>query len=140
MVVGVTPTKRDEEADKLANNIRKLSYEQIGALVKLLKAISGSDSAASKRDDVIGEVVGATIEGTAEAAVLPIDEKLNQDELDELSSQLALAVQRLVLSVKTKRDDADFVEDILGLVDDNTTLLDIPIPVSIIDTLTELVE
>ncbi|KFY07847.1 hypothetical protein V492_06770 [Pseudogymnoascus sp. VKM F-4246] len=129
VVADVTPTKRDEEADKLANSIRKLSYEQIGAVVKLLKAISGSDSAASKRDNVIGEVVGAITDGTAEAVAPLIDEALNQDELDEFSSQLALAVQRLVLDGKAKRDDANVVGDILSTTrKQNTISAGVPIP------------
>ncbi|OBT80633.1 hypothetical protein VF21_00529 [Pseudogymnoascus sp. 05NY08] len=48
-VAGVATTKRDADADALANSIRKLSYEQIGALVNLLKVIGGRDTATSKR-------------------------------------------------------------------------------------------
>jgi uncharacterized protein YjbJ (UPF0337 family) len=42
---GIGQEKRDEDADVLANSIRKLTYEQIGALAKLLKVIGGRDSA-----------------------------------------------------------------------------------------------
>ncbi|KFY42646.1 hypothetical protein V494_02315 [Pseudogymnoascus sp. VKM F-4513 (FW-928)] len=74
VVAGVTPTKRVEGADKLVDDIRNLSDEE---LFKLLNAINGSDGAASKRDNVIGDVVGAITDETADAAALPIDEKLN---------------------------------------------------------------
>jgi hypothetical protein len=44
-VAGIAPTKRDADADALANSIRKLSFQQIGALVNLLKVIGGRDTA-----------------------------------------------------------------------------------------------
>ncbi|OBT90730.1 hypothetical protein VE02_00612 [Pseudogymnoascus sp. 03VT05] len=50
-VAGVATAKRDADAVALANSIRKLSYEQIGALVNLLKVIGGRDTATSKRSE-----------------------------------------------------------------------------------------
>lgn len=61
---GIAQAKRDEDVEALANSIRKLSYEQIGALVKLLRVIGGRDSAKASvaRRDIADQIPGLSPE------------------------------------------------------------------------------
>ncbi|KFY43375.1 hypothetical protein V495_03984 [Pseudogymnoascus sp. VKM F-4514 (FW-929)] len=56
--------KQDDDADALANSIRKLTYEQIGALAKLLKVIGGRDSATASvaRRDITDQIPGLLLD------------------------------------------------------------------------------
>ncbi|KFY88135.1 hypothetical protein V500_06542 [Pseudogymnoascus sp. VKM F-4518 (FW-2643)] len=59
VAAALATAKRDADDDALANSIKKLNYEQIGALVKLLKAIGGGGGSKSKRnaEEEFAEVV-----------------------------------------------------------------------------------
>lgn len=116
-VAGLATTKRDEDAVALANNIRKLSYEQLGQLARLLKIISGGVSKTSKRSaasfdpaDLIVVVsiiddltqLGGNAKSKRSAPLIP----------EEMRNELSLLITGKPFDEQTK--DVDAKRDITG--------------------------
>ncbi|OBT70424.1 hypothetical protein VE03_00234 [Pseudogymnoascus sp. 23342-1-I1] len=92
--VDLATTKRDAIDDELANNIRKLSYQQIGTLVKLLKAIGGT-GAISKR--------GAPL--------------ASEDGSDKFTPEFLATALLLDLNAGTRRDTTGSDAEVINIVE-----------------------
>ncbi|KFZ06310.1 hypothetical protein V501_07538 [Pseudogymnoascus sp. VKM F-4519 (FW-2642)] len=115
-VAGLAMTKRDEDAVALANNIRKLSYEQLGQLARLLKIISGGVSTTSKRSaafnpadlkvvvDLLGDLTqpGGNAKSKRSAPFIP----------EEMRNELSLLITGKPFDEQT--NDVDSKRDITG--------------------------
>ncbi|OBT52466.1 hypothetical protein VE04_07509 [Pseudogymnoascus sp. 24MN13] len=116
-LAGLATTQRDEDPDALANNIRKLSYEQLGQLARLLKIISGGISTTSKRSaasfdpadlkvvvDLLGDLTqpGGNAKSKRSAPLIP----------EEMRNELSLLITGKPFD--EQNNDADAKRDITG--------------------------
>lgn len=115
-LAGLATTKRAEDAVALANNIRKLSYEQLGQLARLLKIISGGVSTTSKRSaafnpadlktvvSIIGDLTqpGGNAKSKRSAPLIP----------KEMRNELSLLITGKPFDEQT--NDVDAKRDITG--------------------------
>ncbi|KFZ24031.1 hypothetical protein V502_01513 [Pseudogymnoascus sp. VKM F-4520 (FW-2644)] len=106
VAAGLATAKRDADDDALANSIKKLNYEQIGALVKLLKAIGGGGGAKSKRnaEEEFAEVVQT---GFAHLEFIGAD--------TEASAGGTHALQNIVSGSSPTGKDINTIEDVEDL-------------------------